>query len=125
MKKAFLRLVDFNIFLFWEASNLLEYHFKTDCGIQNIKLILNILLFQLSREKDQLQSEQSKTVLAKSKLESLCRELQKHNKIIKVSEGCVQWTLSEVCLICVVSYVQCCLFVLCTGTVFMHVALYS
>ncbi|XP_013414749.1 alpha-taxilin [Lingula anatina] len=35
------------------------------------------------REKDQLQSEHSKAVLAKSKLESLCRELQRHNKLIK------------------------------------------
>ncbi|XP_055889137.1 alpha-taxilin-like isoform X1 [Biomphalaria glabrata] len=35
------------------------------------------------REKDQLQSEHTKAMMAKSKLESLCRELQKHNKIIK------------------------------------------
>ncbi|XP_006815122.2 uncharacterized protein LOC100371254 [Saccoglossus kowalevskii] len=38
---------------------------------------------QLQREKDHLQSEHSKAVLAKSKLESLCRELQRHNKVIK------------------------------------------
>jgi len=36
------------------------------------------------REKDQLQSEHSKAILAKSKLESLCRELQRHNKLVKV-----------------------------------------
>ena len=36
------------------------------------------------REKDQLQTEHSKAVLAKSKLESLCRELQRHNKLVKV-----------------------------------------
>lgn len=35
------------------------------------------------REKDQLQTEHSKAVLAKSKLESLCRELQRHNKAVK------------------------------------------
>ncbi|XP_012944111.1 alpha-taxilin isoform X2 [Aplysia californica] len=35
------------------------------------------------REKDQLQSEHTKAMMAKSKLESLCRELQKQNKIIK------------------------------------------
>ncbi|XP_067674311.1 alpha-taxilin-like isoform X8 [Haliotis asinina] len=35
------------------------------------------------REKDQLQSEHTKAVMAKSKLESLCRELQKHNRVIK------------------------------------------
>jgi len=41
-------------------------------------------LAQLSRERDSLQSENSKLILAKSKLESLCRELQRHNKVIKV-----------------------------------------
>lgn len=35
------------------------------------------------REKDGLQSEHTKAIMAKSKLESLCRELQKQNKIIK------------------------------------------
>ncbi|ESO88924.1 hypothetical protein LOTGIDRAFT_106798 [Lottia gigantea] len=37
----------------------------------------------ISREKDQIQSEHTKAVMGKSKLESLCRELQKHNKLIK------------------------------------------
>ncbi|XP_067946250.1 alpha-taxilin-like [Watersipora subatra] len=40
-------------------------------------------LSQVSRERDSLQTENSKLILARSKLESLCRELQKHNKIIK------------------------------------------
>ncbi|CDQ99490.1 unnamed protein product [Oncorhynchus mykiss] len=35
------------------------------------------------KEKDQLQSEHSRAVLARSKLESLCRELQRHNKTLK------------------------------------------
>ncbi|XP_069582033.1 beta-taxilin [Ranitomeya imitator] len=38
---------------------------------------------QLIKEKDQLQSEQNKAILARSKLESLCRELQRHNKTLK------------------------------------------
>uniref|UniRef100_A0A6I8QE54 Taxilin beta n=1 Tax=Xenopus tropicalis TaxID=8364 RepID=A0A6I8QE54_XENTR len=37
----------------------------------------------LIKEKDQLQSEHSKAILARSKLESLCRELQRHNKTLK------------------------------------------
>uniref|UniRef100_A0A1I8J6N3 Alpha-taxilin n=1 Tax=Macrostomum lignano TaxID=282301 RepID=A0A1I8J6N3_9PLAT len=37
----------------------------------------------VSRERDQLQSEHSKAMLAKSKLEGLCRELQKHYKVVK------------------------------------------
>lgn len=35
------------------------------------------------KEKEQLQQEFNKTILTKSKLESLCRELQKQNKTIK------------------------------------------
>ncbi|XP_075059217.1 beta-taxilin [Mixophyes fleayi] len=38
---------------------------------------------QIIKEKDQLQSEHSKAILARSKLESLCRELQRHNKTLK------------------------------------------
>lgn len=38
----------------------------------------------LQRERDQLQTEQSKLVLARSRMESLCRELQRQNKLIKV-----------------------------------------
>ncbi|CAG4988657.1 unnamed protein product [Colias eurytheme] len=37
----------------------------------------------LLKEKEQLQHEYNKTILVKSKLENLCRELQKHNKAIK------------------------------------------
>lgn len=36
------------------------------------------------KEKEQLQQEFNKTVLVKSRLENLCRELQKQNKAIKV-----------------------------------------
>lgn len=38
----------------------------------------------LLKEKEQLQLEFNKTILVKSKLENLCRELQKQNKAIKV-----------------------------------------
>ncbi|OXB83703.1 UNVERIFIED_CONTAM: hypothetical protein H355_013058 [Colinus virginianus] len=38
---------------------------------------------QITKEKDQLQSEHSRAILARSKLESLCRELQRHNKTLK------------------------------------------
>ncbi|XP_050727406.1 alpha-taxilin-like isoform X2 [Eriocheir sinensis] len=37
----------------------------------------------LQRDKDQMETEHTKVILAKSKLESLCRELQKQNKLIK------------------------------------------
>lgn len=39
----------------------------------------------LQRERDQARAELNKNILAKAKLESLCRELQKQNKAIKVS----------------------------------------
>lgn len=38
---------------------------------------------QLVQEKDHLRSEHSRAVLARSKLESLCRELQRHNRTLK------------------------------------------
>ncbi|XP_029459151.1 gamma-taxilin isoform X2 [Rhinatrema bivittatum] len=38
---------------------------------------------QVMKEKVHLQSEHSKAILARSKLESLCRELQRHNKTLK------------------------------------------
>ncbi|XP_004679472.1 PREDICTED: alpha-taxilin [Condylura cristata] len=38
---------------------------------------------QLAQEKDHLRGEHSKAVLARSKLESLCRELQRHNRSLK------------------------------------------
>ncbi|XP_055500910.1 gamma-taxilin-like isoform X1 [Leucoraja erinacea] len=38
---------------------------------------------QVAKEKVHLQSEHSKAILARSKLESLCRELQRHNKTLK------------------------------------------
>lgn len=39
----------------------------------------------LQRENDQLQNERSKLVLARSRMEGLCRELQRQNRLIKVS----------------------------------------
>lgn len=41
----------------------------------------------LQREKEQLQTENGKTLLARSRLEELCRELQRQNKIIKGKES--------------------------------------
>ncbi|KAL0961766.1 hypothetical protein UPYG_G00331450 [Umbra pygmaea] len=38
---------------------------------------------QLVQEKDVLRAEHSKAILARSKLESLCRELQRHNRTLK------------------------------------------
>lgn len=42
---------------------------------------------QIVKEKVHLQGEHSKAILARSKLESLCRELQRHNKSLKVTES--------------------------------------
>lgn len=50
---------------------------------KQLKLLQRKLL-QVMKEKDQLQSEHSRAVLARSKLEGLCRELQRHNKTLKV-----------------------------------------
>lgn len=56
-----------------EEHRLLQGKFKA--GTKKLTTVI--------REKDQLQTEHSKSVLAKSKLESLCRELQRHNKLVK------------------------------------------
>lgn len=39
----------------------------------------------LIKEREQLQTEQSKLLLIRSRLEGLCRELQRQNKAIKVT----------------------------------------
>ncbi|XP_071752384.2 taxilin beta b [Centroberyx gerrardi] len=60
-------------------AELLEEH-RSD---QKQLKVLQKKLFQVMKEKDQLQSEHSRAVLARSKLEGLCRELQRHNKTLK------------------------------------------
>lgn len=52
---------------------------------------------QIMKEKINLQGDHSKAILARSKLESLCRELQRHNKTLKVAphqHGCFERRLS-------------------------------
>ncbi|CAG5883546.1 unnamed protein product [Menidia menidia] len=49
---------------------------------------------QLVQEKDNLRNEHSKALLARSKLESLCRELQRHNRTLK-EEGIQRTRLEE------------------------------
>uniref|UniRef100_A0A671SNX1 Beta-taxilin-like n=2 Tax=Sinocyclocheilus anshuiensis TaxID=1608454 RepID=A0A671SNX1_9TELE len=60
-------------------ADLLEEH-RSD---QKQLKVLQKKLLQVLKEKDQLQSEHSRAVLARSKLEGLCRELQRHNKTLK------------------------------------------
>ncbi|KAJ4939462.1 hypothetical protein JOQ06_028911 [Pogonophryne albipinna] len=60
-------------------AELLEEH----RGEQKQLKMLQRKLLQVMKDKDQLQSEHSRAVLARSKLEGLCRELQRHNKTLK------------------------------------------
>ncbi|XP_077588082.1 taxilin beta b [Stigmatopora nigra] len=60
-------------------AELLEEH-RSD---QKQLKFLQKKLLQVMKEKDTLQSEHSRAVLARSKLEGLCRELQRHNKTLK------------------------------------------
>lgn len=53
-------------------------------NVQNVLTATEKRLGVLQKENDQLQSDQSKSLLARSRLESLCRELQRQNKLIKV-----------------------------------------
>ncbi|XP_019588342.2 beta-taxilin [Rhinolophus sinicus] len=66
-------------FLFKKYAELLDEH-RTE---QKTLKLLQKKQVQIQKEKDQLQSEHSRAVLARSKLESLCRELQRHNKTLK------------------------------------------
>ncbi|XP_021546416.1 gamma-taxilin-like [Neomonachus schauinslandi] len=52
-------------------------------NVQKQMKILQKKQAQIVKEKVHLQSEHSKAVLARSKLESLCRELQRHNRTLK------------------------------------------
>ncbi|XP_040483790.1 beta-taxilin isoform X2 [Ursus maritimus] len=66
-------------FLFKKYAELLDEH-RTE---QKTLKLLQKKQVQIQKEKDQLQSEHSRAILARSKLESLCRELQRHNKNLK------------------------------------------
>lgn len=66
-------------FLFKKYAELLDEH-RTE---QKKLKLLQKNQVQIQKEKDQLQSEHSRAILARSKLESLCRELQRHNKTLK------------------------------------------
>ncbi|XP_059970870.1 beta-taxilin isoform X1 [Mesoplodon densirostris] len=66
-------------FLFKKYAELLDEH-RTE---QRKLKLLQKKQAQIQKEKDQLQGEHSKAILARSKLEGLCRELQRHNKTLK------------------------------------------
>ncbi|NXX79956.1 TXLNB protein, partial [Urocolius indicus] len=65
--------------LFKKYAELLEEHRSEQKKLK----YLQKRQAQITKEKDQLQSEHSRAILARSKLESLCRELQRHNKNLK------------------------------------------
>lgn len=71
-------------------AELLEEHRNTE---KQMKL-LQKKQTQLVQEKDNLRNEHSKAILARSKLESLCRELQRHNRTLK-EEGVKRTRLEE------------------------------
>ncbi|XP_072121878.1 uncharacterized protein [Mobula birostris] len=65
--------------LLLKYSELLEEY----RGEQKQRKSLQRKQVQLTKEKDHLQGEHTRAILARSKLESLCRELQRHNKTLK------------------------------------------
>ncbi|XP_060703109.1 alpha-taxilin-like [Hemiscyllium ocellatum] len=60
-------------------ADMLEEHRNT----QKQMRLLQKKQTQIIQEKDHLRNEHSKAILARSKLESLCRELQRHNRTLK------------------------------------------
>nr|XP_020473761.1 alpha-taxilin isoform X2 [Monopterus albus]XP_020473762.1 alpha-taxilin isoform X2 [Monopterus albus]XP_020473763.1 alpha-taxilin isoform X2 [Monopterus albus]XP_020473764.1 alpha-taxilin isoform X2 [Monopterus albus]XP_020473765.1 alpha-taxilin isoform X2 [Monopterus albus]XP_020473766.1 alpha-taxilin isoform X2 [Monopterus albus] len=71
-------------------AELLEEHRNTQKQMRVLQKKQN----QLVQEKDNLRNEHSKAILARSKLESLCRELQRHNRTLK-EEGVQRTRLEE------------------------------
>ncbi|XP_029369883.1 alpha-taxilin [Echeneis naucrates] len=71
-------------------AELLEEHRNTQKQMRVLQKKQN----QLVQEKDNLRNEHSKAILARSKLESLCRELQRHNRTLK-DEGVQRTRLEE------------------------------
>ncbi|XP_020496229.1 alpha-taxilin isoform X2 [Labrus bergylta] len=71
-------------------AELLEEHRNTEKQMRVLQKKQN----QLVQEKDNLRTEHSKAILARSKLESLCRELQRHNRTLK-EEGVQRTRLEE------------------------------
>ncbi|CAJ1084177.1 Alpha-taxilin [Xyrichtys novacula] len=71
-------------------AELLEEHRNTEKQMWALQKKQN----QLVQEKDNLRTEHSKAILARSKLESLCRELQRHNRTLK-EEGVQRTRLEE------------------------------
>lgn len=69
-----LRLLDF------VCLRQLEEHRNTQKQMRALQKKQN----QLVQDKDNLRNEHSKAILARGKLESLCRELQRHNRTLKV-----------------------------------------
>ena len=60
-------------------GELLEDQKETQTSIKTYERHLQVL----QREKEHLQTENSKGILARSRLEELCRELQRQNKVVK------------------------------------------
>lgn len=73
-------LIFFFFFLSFARWRQLEVHRDTHKQVRALQKKQN----EVMQEKDTLRNEHSKAVLARSKLESLCRELQKHNRSLKV-----------------------------------------
>ena len=67
-----------------------------------------VFIIQLVQQKDGIQTELTRMSLAKTKLESLCRELQKHSKAVVVS-ACVYVCVCQCTCVCM-SYVYVCTF---------------
>ena len=66
----------YSVFCVWQ----LEEHRNTQKQMRVLQKKQN----QVVQDKDNLRNEHSKAILARSKLESLCRELQRHNRTLKV-----------------------------------------
>ena len=84
-----------------EGKNPSCYYQDSDTDSHMVPFVFVLCLSQLMEEKDELQMAYNKCNLAQSKLQSLCRELQRHCKAIKVCGivcvlhcSCCGWCMS-------------------------------
>ena len=61
--------------------------------MEYLHLLPVLVLFQVAQHRDIIQNEYARANLARSKLENLCRELQKHSKQVAVSSATNQGAL--------------------------------
>lgn len=68
-----------------KSGGVPEKAVRGGCGVWECRQSMLCGMHQVSQHRDVIQTEYARVNVAKSKLENLCRELQKHSKAVAVS----------------------------------------